>query len=1233
MKKILFAISAALLIVAGCSRIDEGSIPAFKNVIKVSSDEGTRTEIVTDDDVTFRHVWVKDDAIALFDARTILKYEMVGEGGSTVADFSGDAPQKQDPPYYAFYPYSDNIDIYHDATNQSKFLYDFPAKIECKEGSTMAGSNVMVGFTDGKNLQMKNACSYVRISLSSPFLGFMSGIEITARGGEYIAGPHLVGIDPSGIPFTEPYDGKVCSNKVFVSFPSSHIVSAATSYIYIPLPAVDLSQGLSFVLHGDFGGEPTINLVSSTATLERNNVLVMEEYRLPSEEAKIGETVYETVGEAFAVANASDDDVTITLLRSCVAAEKLNILSSKGKGDVTLNLNGKSLTVTTSCNIVVDNRHFTVTDLFSDDPNSQGTILSPSSNTTAYPLYIQNGSHLDWKKGNLLVNAYRGIYVTSQATATLSGGTIKTPGQIAVALGSTGKQIDIEGDIYIYSENNNAVYLWGGVLNVTGGKLHNTQYSCVYAASAGSVANVSGGYVSSGNIHPVSANSGKAYVTGGCFNRAVTTIYSTDESGSKYLITLNEDPATSDEFPFAVVPKTGDIIAHGVRTSYEWDFATLESGAKNASRTSGNNTLTLLTDVTTDATLEISNRSYTATLDLNGKKITSSASPAISNGEGTLVILDSTTDAEGEVLTTGQTALEVKGNTTINGGSLSGAADAVKVEGGKFKVMDGWFYGGASSDVSGSGTISLAGGYYRNKPNDSHITEEDIAAIAVNPAESHNGRKYSWIIKRSYTILTDGITFNTTLKNLANSVDTMKTSTDDLEVNKVIFKVNENLSAITGGIDISSLKDGSVMLTYDSGTATVSTNYPVLRSGEDISYMFSRFKKLKEIVGFDLIDTRLATNARNMFYCNYELETVNVSKMKTSNITNMTSMFCYACKLKQEVFDFKGWNTSNVEKMNYMFDSVQVTTLDLTSFNTAKVNDMSYMFAYCRKLTDLKISSFNTSNVMNMSYMFRYCSSLETLNLANFDTSKDTTMAYMFANSGKLKNLNVSSFNTENVLNMNNMFACDSSITEFKLSHFKTPKVYNFQHMFYACVGAKEIDMKNAICESVFPGADKSNGRAFTYMFYNCVSLEKLDLRSMVYPGRSTYAYMFYGCVNMKELHLDKFGDIGTMAYVNYYHYFVGYPTSTGLADNRSATDPCYIYTDNASLIRQLMFNRSYTSGSTPYYNYAGNFRNNTVKPGKVVFKKTGFNNPWTFASSYDYSGAPTIEQIIAPTE
>ena len=55
MKKVIFALTLALL-AFGCTKVEEGGVPFGKNTLRVSSDEATRTAIVTDDNVTFREL-------------------------------------------------------------------------------------------------------------------------------------------------------------------------------------------------------------------------------------------------------------------------------------------------------------------------------------------------------------------------------------------------------------------------------------------------------------------------------------------------------------------------------------------------------------------------------------------------------------------------------------------------------------------------------------------------------------------------------------------------------------------------------------------------------------------------------------------------------------------------------------------------------------------------------------------------------------------------------------------------------------------------------------------------------------------------------------------------------------------------------------------------------------------------------------------------------------------------
>ena len=83
--------------------------------------------------------------------------------------------------------------------------------------------------------------------------------------------------------------------------------------------------------------------------------------------------------------------------------------------------------------------------------------------------------------------------------------------------------------------------------------------------------------------------------------------------------------------------------------------------------------------------------------------------------------------------------------------------------------------------------------------------------------------------------------------------------------------------------------------------------------------------------------------------------------------------------------DVSNLDTSQVTNMNSMFrDCWSLTSLDVSHFNTSQVTDMSQMFSDCEKLTSLDLTNFNTSQVTDMHGMFFNCSRLTSLDLSNW---------------------------------------------------------------------------------------------------------------------------------------------------------------------------------------------------------------------------------------------------------
>ena len=83
----------------------------------------------------------------------------------------------------------------------------------------------------------------------------------------------------------------------------------------------------------------------------------------------------------------------------------------------------------------------------------------------------------------------------------------------------------------------------------------------------------------------------------------------------------------------------------------------------------------------------------------------------------------------------------------------------------------------------------------------------------------------------------------------------------------------------------------------------------------------------------------------------------------------------------------------NVKKQK---NNISLEKLNLNNFNTSNVEDMSGMFCYCSSLKELNINNFNTDNVTKMNCMFWDCPLLKELNLNNFNNNKVTNMSCMF---------------------------------------------------------------------------------------------------------------------------------------------------------------------------------------------------------------------------------------------
>lgn len=193
------------------------------------------------------------------------------------------------------------------------------------------------------------------------------------------------------------------------------------------------------------------------------------------------------------------------------------------------------------------------------------------------------------------------------------------------------------------------------------------------------------------------------------------------------------------------------------------------------------------------------------------------------------------------------------------------------------------------------------------------------------------------------------------------------------------------------------------------------------------------------------------------------LETVDLSLVKTANVKNMYGLFLNCRKLQS--VNTTNINTKNVTNMGWMFlNCGNLKSIDLHDFDTRNVTDMSVMFSGCRSLTELDVSSFDTSNVTTMRSMFANLT-LKQLILKNFNTSKVTNMETMFYSEeySNLEYLDLSGFDTSNVENFKNMFFKHNKLKTLNLSNFNTNKATAVDMFGYGMSNSVEITTNEAM--------------------------------------------------------------------------------------------------------------------------------------------------------------------------
>ena len=258
------------------------------------------------------------------------------------------------------------------------------------------------------------------------------------------------------------------------------------------------------------------------------------------------------------------------------------------------------------------------------------------------------------------------------------------------------------------------------------------------------------------------------------------------------------------------------------------------------------------------------------------------------------------------------------------------------------------------------------------------------------------------------------------IKNNLNNKDKLK---------KIIDNSNKLDSVITGTIQCEKNTEELILFYIDKSNHI---------SKEEILNNIKIFIDKKEI-NKDKISIYHGTisckidNLKKKESLNIRIE-INNALMK--KITNMRNMFAVT---KYTTLNLSKLKTNNVKDMSFMFMNCSSLTL-LLDLSTSNVTDMRAMFVFCTSLKEIKgLEQWNTSNVKDMGHMFKDCKSLTSLpDISKWNTNNVTDMSYMFYNCNSLKSLpDISKWNTNNVSDISNMFGGCGLLLKESMDLFK----------------------------------------------------------------------------------------------------------------------------------------------------------------------------------------------------
>ncbi len=291
--------------------------------------------------------------------------------------------------------------------------------------------------------------------------------------------------------------------------------------------------------------------------------------------------------------------------------------------------------------------------------------------------------------------------------------------------------------------------------------------------------------------------------------------------------------------------------------------------------------------------------------------------------------------------------------------------------------------------------------------------------------------------------------------------------------------------------------------------------------------MFYKLTSLKEVSlkGADIGSVR---SFEMIFALCNELEEIDFTQADTHSVENMYMAF-WQC---HNISSIKGLDTSNVTNMSMMFYQSEISSIDLSWLNMQSATDISFMFQDCKKLESVNLSNLGGNNLININYIFTQCNKLKNINMSGFNFGKATSMSVLFSGDAcGLRELEYVSLNNARALyvtNMSNMFLGSELLKTVDFFDFDSGEVTDMSYMFMRCESLVSIPgfitFENLSGNSFITSFLTTKVTNMSGMFYGCESLLDIDFTLLKTDSVTNMGAMFYGCKNIESINLTGFG-------------------------------------------------------------------------------------------------------------